>query len=366
MNPAPNSFGTKFVITIFGESHGSGIGIVIDGVPSNLEIDKSVIQQELNRRRPGQSSISTPRDEKDQFKILSGIQNNKTTGAPLTLFIENKDTRSKDYSLFRKMHRPSQVDYPGILRFGENVDLRGSGLFSGRLTASIVMAGSIAKQILLAHNIKIGAYISQIGSIKDENTYSVDEISANVENTIVRAIDENKAQLMIDLITQLKDEHDSTGGIISVRVENYPKGVGNPWFNSIESVLSAGIFSIPAVKGVEFGSGFGAAKMKGSEHNDPYVIDDVTGKVSTKTNNNGGIIGGITIGAPIEFRVAIKPTASIGKKQHTLNFETKKMDDLVIEGRHDPCIAPRALIGIESMTAIVLLDFLMQNNSKHS
>ncbi len=359
----PNSFGRKLVITIFGESHGKGIGVTIDGIPSDLEINKELIQKDLNRRRPGQSKISTPRDEKDEFQIISGVQNNKTTGAPLTLFIENTNVRSKDYSLFRKIHRPSQIDYPALLRYGENVDLRGSGIFSGRLTAPIVMAGGIAKQILAKYNVQIGACVKQVGNIRDLGEYTVDEMQELTEKNIVRAVNPEVAKEMIDLIDSVRDEEDSIGGIVEVRVENYPKGIGDPWFQSLESMISWGITSIPAVRGIEFGTGFAAAEMKGSEHNDPYIINPITQKVETSTNNCGGIIGGISIGTPIVFRVAIKPTASIGKPQKTLDFETQEMTELKIEGRHDPCIVPRALVGIEAMTAIVLLDALFNSNN---
>jgi chorismate synthase len=352
-----STFGRKFKITVFGESHGKGIGVVIDGVPANLVINEDLIKTDLNRRRPGQSSISTPRNEKDQYEILSGIQNGRSTGAPLTFFIRNEDKKSKDYSLFRKIHRPSQIDYPAILRYGENVDLRGSGKFSGRLTAPIVIAGAIAKMILSKEKIKIGAYISQIGNIKDNANYSVQEILSKVETTIVRAIDDKIAGKMINLIEEIKKEEDSIGGIVTVQIEDFPAGIGDPLFQSLESSISAAILSIPSTRGIEFGAGFAAVEMKGSEHNDSYILEN--GKITTKTNNCGGIIGGISIGTPIKFRVPIKPTASIGKVQTTLNFETKKSDELIIEGRHDPCIAPRALVGIEAITSVVLVDHLL-------
>jgi len=347
------------VITIFGESHGKGVGITIDGVPPGLEIDKNLIQYDLNRRRPGQSKISTPRKEKDVFEILSGIKGQNTTGAPLTMFIQNKDHRSKDYSLFRKIHRPSHIDYPAILRYGESVDLRGSGIFSGRLTAPIVMAGGIAKAILKKYGVEIGAFVSQIGNVKEPKSYSVNTIKENVEKNLVRTVDKTMALQMLKVIESVKSDEDSIGGVVSVVIEGFPKGIGNPWFQSLESELSAGIFSIPAVKGIEFGSGFKAAEMRGSEHNDPYVYDEENQEISTKTNHNGGIIGGISIGTPITFNVAVKPTSSIGKTQRTLNFKTKKMADLNIKGRHDPCIVPRALVGIEAMTAVVLVDALL-------
>ena len=352
-----HSFGRNFCITIFGESHGPGIGVVIDGIPADLLIDREAIQKDLTRRRPGQSRISTPRDEKDLFEVLSGLQNEKTTGSPLTLYIRNKDTRSKDYSLFREIHRPSQIDYPALLRYGENVDLRGSGKFSGRLTAPIVMAGAVAKSLLKSAGVNLAAFVSQVGAVKDDGSYTCEQILDTVENTMVRTVDPKVAEDMIALIDKVRDDEDSVGGIVSVRVEQYPVGIGDPWFQSLDGDLAAAIMAIPATRGIEFGTGFKAAEMRGSAHNDMYILKD--GKVATKTNHCGGIIGGISIGTPIEFRVPIKPTASIGVEQTTLNFKTKKMDSLKIEGRHDPCIVPRALVGIEAITAIVLADHLL-------
>ncbi len=364
MGNGSNSLGKNLVATIFGESHGKGIGIVLDGVPSDLNIDKKLINKDLNRRRPGQSKISTDRDEKDQFEILSGVQNGKTTGAPLTFFIKNKDHHSKDYSRFREVHRPSHIDYPALLRYGKNVDLRGSGIFSGRLTAPIVIAGAIGKMILRKKNVKIGAFVSQIGDIIDETQYHVDEILEKGESNIVRTVNPKIAEKMISLIEQVKEEEDSIGGIVSVRIENFPKGIGDPWFDSLESIISRAIFSIPGVRGIEFGTGFKAAEMRGSEHNDQFIYDKEKDEISTQSNHCGGIIGGISIGNSINFKVAVKPAASIGKSQKTLNFKKKEMVELKVGGRHDPCIVPRALVGIESITALVLADaFINKRNT---
>jgi chorismate synthase len=356
-----NSFGRKYRITIFGESHGPGIGVVVDGIPSGIEIDSIYIQAELNRRRPGQSSISTPRNEEDRFEFISGVQDGKSTGAAIAMMIRNKDTRSKDYDLFRKLPRPSHSDYPAILRYGQAVDLRGGGKFSGRITAGIVMAGAIAKQILFSHNVKLAGYVDQVGDIRDRQEYSVEEIHLSVEQNIVRTIKSDIAQRMIALIEQVKVDSDSIGGAVSIRIENFPPGIGDPWFHSLETDLAAGVMSIPATRGIEFGTGFQAASMRGSEHNDPYIWEN--GVITTKSNHAGGVIGGISVGTPITFRVAIKPTASIGKTQSTLNIETKQTEELKIEGRHDPCIVPRALIAIEAITAIVLVDHLLISKS---
>jgi chorismate synthase len=316
---------------------------------------------ELNRRRPGQNSITTPRNEADEFEIISGINNGQTTGAPICLMIHNTDTRSKDYEKHRNLPRPSQIDYPALLRFGSNVDLRGSGIFSGRLTAGIVMAGAIAKDILTTKGIQIGAFVSQIGSIIDNQDYSVKEIKSKVELTPVRAINSELAEKMFKLIENVKTDQDSIGGCVKVRIENFPSGVGDPWFHSLESDIAAAMLSIPATRGIEFGTGFKAAEMKGSEHNDPYQIQN--GVITTVTNHAGGIVGGISIGTPITFRIPIKPTASIGKKQNTVNLTDKSNDSIEIEGRHDPCIVPRVLVAIEAMTAIVLLDHLLCSKS---
>lgn len=353
----PNSFGRRFIITLFGESHGVGIGVVIDGCPAGITIDPTYIQHELNRRRPGQSLVSTSRQEADTFEIISGVLNGKTSGGPLTFLIRNSDTKSSDYDQFSTTPRPSQADYPGILRYGQSVDLRGSGHFSGRISAGIVIAGSIAKSILLSQKIIIGAYVSQIGTIVDENLYSVGEIIQNIESNIIRAVDQKKAKEMQNLIEEIKRESDSVGGKVTVQIEGFPAGIGDPWFHSLESDLAAALFSIPATRGVEFGSGFNAANMKGSEHNDAFVIKE--NRIETKTNHCGGIIGGISIGMPIIFRVAIKPTASIGQPQETVNLKKKENASVKIEGRHDPCIVPRICVVLEAMTAIVLLDQLL-------
>jgi chorismate synthase len=357
-----HSFGRLFTITIFGESHGISIGVVIDGCPSGVKIQKEIIQKELDRRKPGQSTITTARQESDEVEILSGIFEEYSTGAPITLIVRNKNQRSKDYSLFQRIPRPSQIDYPAIMRFGEKVDLRGSGEFSGRITAAIVMAGSIAKLLLSQYRINIGAWVSQIGTIKDSNNYTVEQIQANIETNLVRTVDPTIADQMIKEIQAIQHEKDSIGGIISVQIENFPPGIGDPWFHSLESDIATAIFAIPGVRGIEFGKGFQAATMKGSDHNDSFCSEN--GKIWTKTNNSGGIIGGISIGTPILCQIAIKPTASIGKSQMTLNLENKQTTELKIEGRHDPCIVPRALVVVENMIAIVILDQILVNKSR--
>lgn len=357
---AENSLGRVFKITSFGESHGKVVGIIIDGVPAGLDITKTFIQQDLDMRKPGQSNISTPRKEADKVKVLSGVFNNRSTGAPLCMIIKNKDVDSSKYEEYKKVLRPSHADYSALKRYGGHADYRGSGRFSGRITAGFVMAGAIAKQILLQKNIVIFAYTKKIGAIVDENEYNlqdIEDLRNKRERSIVRSLNESKSKQMINLIETLKSQKDSIGGVIKCIVKNMPAGVGDPLFYRLESTISRAIFSIPAVKGIEFGAGFQAAELKGSEHNDPWIVQKE--QIHTAKNDSGGIIGGISIGMPIEFQVAIKPTASIGKKQRTVNIEQMKNIEFQLTGRHDPCIVPRAVIVVEAMTAITLVDHLL-------
>ena len=355
-----NTLGRFFKITSFGESHGKLVGIIVDGVPAGLELDLDFVQNELDQRKPGQSKLATSRSEPDIVKVLSGVFNNKTTGAPICLIIENQDVDSSKYEKFKKFLRPSQVDFSALKKYGGFTDYRGSGRFSGRITAGFVMAGAIAKQILKKYNITVFAYTKSIGDIVDEESYSVDDLQNYIklrEKSNVRALNSDQSKLMENLIEKLKSQKDSVGGTIKCIVNNFPEGIGGPIFNSLESDISKAIFSIPAIKAIEFGAGFKAAKMKGSEHNDPWVIKK--GKIQTIKNDSGGIIGGISTGMPIEFTIAIKPTATIGISQKTVNIDTMENTEVTITGRHDPCIVPRAIVVVEAMTAIVLLDQLL-------
>jgi chorismate synthase len=355
-----NSFGTIFRITSFGESHGNVVGIILDGVPAGLEFDLKLIQNEIDRRKPGQSHLMTERLEEDQVKVMSGIFKNKTTGAPLCLIIENKDMNSSIYKKYKKFLRPSHVDFSILRKYGGFSDFRGSGHFSGRITAGFVMAGAIAKQILEKYDIMIFAYTRSIGNVIDEKIYTLDHFNKLFElreRSPVGAIDQKKSKSMEQLIEKIKTQKDSIGGMIKCIVRRFPAGKGGPIFNSLESNLSKAIFAIPAIKGIEFGAGFKVAKMKGSEHNDPWILKD--GKVQTTKNDAGGIIGGISTGMPIEFTVAVKPTASIGIPQKTVNIETLENVEIEFSGRHDPCIVPRVIPVIEAMTANVLVDYLL-------
>ncbi|MFW9820057.1 MAG: chorismate synthase, partial [Candidatus Thorarchaeota archaeon] len=332
-----NSIGKIFRITSFGESHGELVGIIVDGVPIGLDFDLKFIQSEIDRRKPGQSPLTSPRHEEDRVKVLSGIFENKTTGAPICLIIENTNIDSSLYENYRKYLRPSHIDYPALRKYHGFSDPRGSGRFSGRITAGFVMAGAIAKLILKKYEIEILAYTRSIGNISDNRKYLPNEINKLFElreKSLVGAIDQEISKSMELLIEDIKNNNDSIGGTIKCIVINFPAGMGGPVFNSIEANISRFMFAIPGIKAIEFGVGFNGAKMKGSEHNDPWVIKN--GKVQTTKNDAGGIIGGLSTGMPIELTVVVKPTASIGVKQKTVNIE--KMEEIEIEfsGRHDP------------------------------
>ncbi len=355
-----NTLGTRFKISSFGESHGKVIGVLIDGTPAGLNFDLDFIQHELDKRKPGQSHLTTARKELDKVEVLSGIFNDKTTGAPICLIIKNKSFDSIKYDKFKELLRPSHVDYVLIKKYGGFADYRGSGRFSGRITAGFVMAGAIAKLILNKFSISIFAYTESIGKIIDPTEYSTDNIEQLTkirEESPVRSLNGKFSLKMENEVEHIKDSKDSVGGSIKCIVKNLPPGIGGPIFNSLESKISRAIFAIPAIKGIEFGAGFKAVNMRGSEHNDPWIIKN--GEVATLKNDSGGIIGGISTGMPLNLRVAIKPTASIGIPQKTVNIRTMKETEIALEGDHDPCIVPRAVVIVESILAIVLLDQLL-------
>lgn len=328
-------FGEKIKISVFGQSHSEAIGVVIDGLPAGLDINFDLLAEFMARRAPGQNSYSTPRKEADKVKVLSGVVNNKTCGAPLCAIIENTNTRSQDYDNLLEVPRPSHSDYAAHVKYNGFNDIRGGGHFSGRLTAPLCIAGGIAKQILAEKNISVDAKILSIGGIKNkENTFISDEI--------------------LEAIEEVRLQGDSLGGIIECTINGVPAGVGDTMSGSLESKLSSAVFAIPAIKGIEFGNGFECASLKGSENNDPFYFDGEL--VKTKTNNHGGILGGISSGMPIVFRVAVKPTPSIGIEQDSVNLKTKENVKLKIQGRHDPCIVPRAVPCIEAITAITMLE----------
>jgi len=348
-----NSIGQLFCLTTFGESHGTAIGGIVDGCPAGLSLDIEVIQKELNRRKPGQSSITTARKESDTVQILSGVFEGKTTGAPIGFIIPNKDQRSKDYSNLKDVYRPSHADFTYDSKYGFR-DYRGGGRSSARETANWVVAGAIAKQLLKSVNIH--AFVSSVGEEFVLKPYHELDFK-QTENSLVRCPDEEVAYRMIAAIEQAKIEGDSLGGTITCVAQGVPAGWGEPIFDKLHARLGKAMLSINAVKGFEYGSGFCGAKMKGSAHNDSYVE---VGK--TISNFSGGIQGGVSNGMDIFFRVAFKPTATIMKEQNTINQKGEAVQ-LQAEGRHDPCVVPRAVPVVEAMAAIVLADFYLLNKS---
>lgn len=355
-----SAIGDKIKLSIFGESHGEAIGCVIDGLPAGIKLDLDKIYLDMARRAPGKDKTSTPRLEKDEPHILSGVIGNVTTGAPLCAVIQNTNTKSGDYSNLMTVPRPSHSDYPAYVKYSGYNDIRGGGHFSGRLTAPLVFAGAAAKQILAQKGVTVGAHIKQIGGVRDAladyNDISV-ELLKKLSSSCFSLIDENVESDMRKEIEKARLNLDSVGGIIECFAVGLPVGVGGNMFDTVEGKLASILFGVPAVKGVEFGLGFGFADKNASDVNDEYEIKD--GNVATLTNNNGGVLGGMTNGSPIAVSVVIKPTPSISKKQRSVNLQTMQNEELEIHGRHDPCIVVRAVPVIESAVALGLLDLMM-------
>ena len=352
-----NSFGKLFTITSFGESHGRCVGVTIDGCPAGLPITREDIQREVDRRKPGVSMAATRRVEEDKVEILSGIFNGHTTGAPICLLIWNKDVDSSEYEKTGLLPRPGHADYPTFVKYGGFNDFRGGGRFSGRITATFVMAGAIARKLLNQIGVEVLAHTVETGGIR-AGTKGLDEVRDKVETNPLKCADLKAAKEMLKLIEQAKKEGDSVGGIIEGTALNVPIGLGEPIFDTLEGDLAKALFAIPAVKGVEFGSGFSAAGKRGSENNDPFTIKD--GKIVTNTNNAGGILGGISNGMSIVVRIAVKPTPSIARSQQTVDMEKMQSTSLEVKGRHDTCIVPRAVPVVESMMAVTICDFAMR------
>ena len=361
------SYGKRIKVTIFGQSHSPAIGVSIDGIPSGLEIDLDELKKFLQRRAPGRDAYSTTRTEKDEVEIISGFKENKnlsskilTCGAPLTAIIRNTDARSSDYEKYADVPRPSHSDYAAFAKYGASHDIRGGGAFSGRMTAPLCIAGGIFLQLLKQKNIFIAAHIAQIGEVKDTD---FDPVNVNkgdfalLEKTDFPVLDKTAGEKMLKVIEEAKAEGDSLGGIIECAAIGLPAGIGEPMFEGIENTLAQIIFAIPAVKGLEFGNGFAGSALKGSQNNDSFFIKD--GKVKTRTNNHGGILGGISSGMPLLFRAAFKPTPSIAGEQDSVSLSTLTEVKLSITGRHDPCIVPRAVPCVEAATAIALYDALL-------
>lgn len=356
-----SNFGQNIKFSIFGQSHSEAIGVVIDGLPPAEEIDLDEVMAFMSRRAPGKNKFSTSRQEADAPEILSGLKNGKTCGAPLCAVIKNSNTRSKDYDNLIDIPRPSHADYPAHIKYKGANDVAGGGHFSGRLTAPLCFAGAVCKQILAKKGITIGAHISQIAGICDTPFDSVaisEDILLGAGKKEFPVLNDEQGEKMKEAIIDAKMNLDSVGGIIECCAIGVPVGIGDPMFDGVENRIASIVFGIPAVRGIEFGAGFKAAHMLGSEHNDPYYYDE-NGIVKTKTNNHGGAIGGISTGMPIIFRTAFKPTASIAKEQDSISIKDKKDTKLEIHGRHDPCIVQRAVPCLEAATAVAILDMMM-------
>ena len=349
-------------ISVFGESHGAAIGAVLDNLPAGEKIDIDKIYFQMLRRAPGFDKTSTERKENDIPQIISGILNGYTTGAPVCAIIQNTDVNSDGYEHIKNIARPGHADYSAKIKYHGFNDTRGGGHLSGRITATLTFCGALCRQILENRGIYIGAHVYSIFDIFDENieTNFSDNLLKKLSTEKFPVIDSNIKEKMIDKIIQVKKNGDSVGGIVECATSNVPPGLGNPIFDGIENKISSLIFAIPAIKGIEFGAGFQSTKMLGSQNNDSFVIKN--GKILTKTNNHGGILGGISSGMPIIFRCAIKPTPSIAKLQETVDISTKLATKISISGKHDPCIVPRVVPVIESIAAIALLDFFKEAN----
>lgn len=354
-----NSFGRLFKITSCGESHGGAVAVIIDGCPPGLEISREEIQAELDRRKPGQSYITSPRNENDEIHILSGIFEGVTTGTPILLLAHNQDMRPEDYTQLKNIYRPSHADYTYIKKYGLR-DFRGSGRASARETLARVAAGAIAKKYLKLHfGMEILSYVEQVGSIKTAIDFKHVKIS-DIEKNEIRCPDQLVAKQMIELIEQVKAEGDSIGGVIRSVIRNAPAGLGEPVFDKVPANLAKAMLSINAAKGFDFGLGFNCVHLRGSEHNDEFVNEG--GKIKCKTNKAGGTLGGITSGEDIYFRVAFKPVATIAKKQQTVNLQNELVA-LEAAGRHDPCVLPRAVPIVDAMAALVMMDHLLQHRA---
>jgi chorismate synthase len=352
-----NSFGKRFTMTSFGESHGPCVGVVVDGCPAGLPLKVADIQKEVDRRRAGGSSASTSRSEKDKVEILSGISDSRTTGAPVCLLIRNEDVDESDYEKIRPRLRPGHADFTAYVKYGGFNEWRGGGRFSGRITATFVMAGAVARKLLDLISVEIIAHTVEIGGIAAK-AMKYPEIKKKAPTDPLYCADPKASQAMAELITKTKEAGDSLGGIIEGTALNVPVGLGEPLFDNLDGDLAKALFAIPAVKGVEFGAGFAAARRKGSENNDPFTTKD--GNIVTSSNNAGGVLGGLSSGMPLVVRVAVKPVPSIGIAQKTVDIEKMKKTTIKVGGRHDVCIVPRAVPVVEAMMAVTLCDFAMR------
>ena len=358
-----SEFGNTLRVGVFGESHGRAIGVTMQNLPAGEEIDLVALEAFLDRRKPGKNALSTARNEPDRPVFLAGLVDGKTTGSPLCAIIENRDARSRDYAELIDKPRPGHADYTAYLKWAGQADMRGGGHFSGRLTAPLCIAGGIAKQILARKNIFVGAHLISVAGIADEAFPLVPDAALfdEIAQKEFPVVNDALGCQMQEAILAASRAGDSVGGVIECAAIGFPAGLGNPMFDGLENRLSAAIFGIPAVKGLEFGAGFAASGMRGSENNDPFRIDE-SGAITTTTNHAGGILGGISTGQPIVLRVAMKPTPSIAKVQETVSLSKMENAELIVHGRHDPCVAHRAVPVVEAVTALVLLDFLLEES----
>lgn len=357
-----SEFGNILRVSVFGQSHGKAVGVVVDGLPAGEAIDLEELQRFLDRRRPGTGPLSTARKETDVPEFLSGLEGGKTCGAPLCAVIKNADQHSKDYGELADKPRPGHADFTAWAKWGGHADMRGGGHFSGRLTAPLCVARGIAKQILARRGIFVGAHLASVAGICDR-PFPLHPTAALFEEVAAKpfpVLDEAAGERMRAAILEAKNDLDSVGGVIECAAAGLPAGLGEPMFGGVENRLAAALFGIPAVKGVEFGEGFRAAELRGSENNDPFTVED--GEIRAETNRAGGILGGITTGMPLVLRAAVKPTPSIGKAQRTVRLSRLEAEELTIHGRHDPCVAHRAAPVVEAVTAAVLLDMLLEGN----
>ncbi len=353
--------GKRIRVSVFGQSHAEAIGAVIDGLPSGFRVDTDRLRALMARRAPGQGSHTTARKEPDLPEFLSGVTEGYTCGAPVCVAIRNQDPRSRDYAAFRETPRPSHADWPAMVKYGEKYDIRGGGPFSGRLTAPLCAAGGIALQMLEARGVEIGAHILSVGGAKGDDPFDPVRVGgaefARIRENGFPLLEKEAWERCLREIAAAAAEQDSVGGVVECAAAGLPAGLGGPLFEGAESALASAILAVPAVRGVEFGDGFAAAGKRGSEHNDGYVLRE--GRVRPETNHAGGLVGGMTTGMPVILRAAFKPTPSIGKRQRSVNLKEMKETEIAIQGRHDPCVVPRAVPVTEAVTALVLLDLML-------
>ena len=349
-------FGGRLRLGLFGTSHGPEVGLTLDGLPPGTAIDVRAIQADLDRRRPVGRRLATRRQEEDALIVDRGVVEGRSDGSTFRAHVANTDVRREPYDKLRDTPRPGHADYPARVRYGPEADLSGGGIFSGRMTVGLVVAGAIAKGLLLARGMRVAAYTHSIGSVDAPapDDLPLEQLLDRASRNEVGSVDAAASELMAAAIQEARRGGDSLGGVVEVRAEGVPVGLGEPFFDSLESVLAHAYFSVPAVKGVEFGAGFAASRMRGSEHNDPFVVDG--GRIRTTSNHAGGILGGLATGMPIVARVAVKPASSIAVRQRTVNLRTLAPEEIVVTGRHDPCIVPRAVVVLEAVTAFALAD----------